>query len=265
MQDDRTVREFAADLLDRLGLLCVAFGPIRPNRDADLLPGRSRIEEIDLFGVGEWIESARLEGVARRWSERFPGTRTVLAAVNGPYRIAYPAESTFVVHLTLWPRKWLTRVCPFVVNGFRQARAYCGKPPETLVGRRRPDEKELLDWHYGLENCRRYIRQESFDAPTWWIDGHCHEGGAVRHDISGPYRMTEFIAYTLRGALRNIGDFHGLFLPSADRAGALAAEFRGHAVGARNGRPVDPGWLAERKPEALSVIDRLIGELRAGR
>lgn len=256
------IREFTASLLKRLDLCCVSLGPGCRSLETDLVLTSKLVEEIDFFGVGDHIETGQLNDVLFPWSEQVQGRRVILAAVNGPYRISYPESPTLVLHLTIWPRKWLTKVCPFVVNGFRRAQVFAGEKPATLVAVQRPHPKELLHWHYGLENCRSYIDQEGFEAPTWWIDGCGRDGSIMFHDISGPYRMTEFIAYTLNSALDNIGQFPGLHLPSGKQARMMAAEFRQRAVAARNGTAVDPGWLSMQKPAAVFLIDRLIEELQ---
>ncbi len=256
------IREFMAALLERLDLSCVSLGPGCRNLDTDLALKSEWIEEIDLFGVGDRIETGRLDDFVFAWSEVFQDRRLLLAAVNGPYRISYPRSPTLVLHLTIWPAKWLTKVCPFVVNGFRRAQVFVGAQPDSLVALQRPDPKQLLHWHYGLENCRRYIDQEGFEAPTWWIDGHAPNGKIMFHEISGTYRMTEFIAYTLNSAVANISHFPALLPPSVGQVRLLAGEFRKRAVAARSGVPVDPVWLEKKKPVAVALIDRLTEELR---
>jgi hypothetical protein len=252
-----------AALLERLDLSCISLGPGCRNLDTDLAPGSGLIEEIDFFGVGKRIESGRLDGFFPQWSGDFQGRRMLAAAVNGPFRVSYPEAPTLVLHLTIWPETWLTKVCPFVVNGFRRAQVFVGKKPDSFLSVQRPEPKELLNWHYGLKNCRRYIDQEGFEAPTWWLDGRPRDGKIMFHDISGSYRRTEFIAYTLNSALANIAHFPVLHPPSSQRLRLLAAEFRRCAVAARNAVPVDPAWLAKKTPAAVSLIDRLIEELQA--
>ncbi len=257
------IREFMAALSERLDLSCVSLGPGCRNLDTDLAPGLGLIEEIDFFGVGKRIESGRLDGFFPQSFGDFQGRRMLAVAVNGPFRVPYPEAPTLVLHLTIWPEKWLTKVCPFVVNGFRRAQVFVGKKPDSFVSVQRPEPKELLNWHYGLKNCRRYIDQEGFEAPTWWLDGRPRDGKLMFHDISGSYRMTEFIAYTLNSALANIGQFPALRPPSIERVRLLAAEFRQRVVAARSGAAVNPAWLAKKKPTAVSLIDRLIEELQA--
>jgi hypothetical protein len=257
------VRQWMSVFAERLDLRCVALGPGCRNPDTDLDLTACRIAEIDFFGVGDRIESARLEGFTAGWAHFFQERRLVLAAVNGPYRTAFPAVPTLVLHLTLWPTKWLTKVCPFVVNGFRKAQVFVGSRPGALVPPRKPSAMELLQWHYGLENCLRYIHQEGFEAPTWWIDDRSYDGRAVFHDLSDPYRMTEFIAYALNGALCNVAHFPALLLPSTSRTRPLAATFRRRAIEARNGAPVAADWLARHKPAAISAIEILIREIGA--
>jgi len=103
------------------------------------------------------------------------------------------------------------------------------------VPMQRPEPKELLNWHHGLKNCRRYLDQEGFAASTWWLDGRPCDGKIMFHDISGPYRRTEFIACSLNSALANIGQFPALRASSTEPVRLLADEFRQRAVAARNG------------------------------
>ncbi|MGD8367176.1 MAG: hypothetical protein PVG78_06030 [Desulfobacterales bacterium] len=256
------VRGFMDDLSEGLGLSCVALGPGCRDLEDDLFLQHSRIDEVDFFGVGPVVDSGRLADAADRLPGDFQGRRLRVAAVNGPYRTPYPKAATLVFHITIWPEKWLTRVCPFVVNGFRRSRVFVGADPGSTVPERRPEPRQLLKWHYGLENGLRYIRAQRFEAPTWWIDGRPCDGKMVPHDISGTYQMTEFVAYTLNAALCNAENFPAVTLPAAaDQARSMAAEFRRRALDARNGIPVDAAWLASRKPAAEALIEQLIREL----
>lgn len=198
-----SVAEHVAEIVSQeLSLKCIAIPQgIRAEREL----AYDHICEIDLFGIADRIRTDCLSVAETKLRHLVDGWNTCLVVVNGPYRIPFPSERTLVIHLTLWPMRWLAHVCPVVLNAFYRAPWFLGMPPQDLVSETQISVHDLLNWHFGPRNMLEAISVRRFSAATWYLNQATYPSGRpMVHHLNDPYILAEFLLYAYRTALQVI-------------------------------------------------------------
>lgn len=217
----------------------------------------SFIQEWDFFGVAEEIPAVKLPRVEDRLLALTRDVRIRLVSVNGPYRISFPQSPTFVIHLTLWPKRWLNYVCPLVRNAFLQAKVYRGASPKALADEANVTRQDLIDWHFGPRASIRILEERAYQAATWYNDGIAYLTGPIqRHPLHDPYVLAEYLRYSVRTALQassafRIGDLTTHFDTLMDPLISLTDR-------ARDGSAPDVGEVELLVPGVLDALTMLV-------